>query len=144
MSQKDTLKLVSIPAGISQQEAWDGFCCHCVSHQQWMRALICCIREMVRSALVWLEPVDITLLHNPLPDKNLYCFLCSINHHSTWALWNVPPEWGRIQDHTDCLPWPMPQRTEPVNLSHLGVGITSPIQFSYKGPAWLLSGLKSP
>jgi hypothetical protein len=36
-----------------------------------MRALICCIREMVRVALVRLNPVyiDFSELHNPLPDK---------------------------------------------------------------------------
>lgn len=36
-----------------------------------MRALICCIREMVRATLVQLEPVYINFntLHNPPPDK---------------------------------------------------------------------------
>lgn len=48
-----------------------------------MRALICCIREMDRIALVRPEPVyvKLTMLRNLLLYKNLDCFSCSLNQY---------------------------------------------------------------
>lgn len=59
-----------------------------------MDALICCIREMVRKALLWLDSVYIKLnvLHNPLPDKTAVVSFVQFMDVTFLTLLRVSPE----------------------------------------------------
>lgn len=144
-SQKDTIKLLSIPAGISQQEAWDGFCCHCVIHRQGMCALICCIREMVGRAVVGSSLLTLSLVCYITLYQTKTCIVSCIPlvNIRFGALRSLPPELGMIQCHPSCLVWSTQQRAGPAHLSYLALRVSLVAHFSSAGPPGFSNGLGS-
>lgn len=111
-----------------------------------MGALICCIREMDRGALVQLKPVYIsfTTWRNLVPYKACIVSFVQFNKSFLPLLISRLPEWDTMWCHTGSTPWPTQQRIEPATFSDLGVTMWSVVQFTSRGPERFLNGLDLP